>query len=208
MDTITPAAIATTALSTLTPLATYTVRRCLARIRDAKYIRKVCLVIPRKGGKGFLTSRLGHSQRDYLMVDVDETMLTLCDEKQVAMLKSARDAGRLYEADVLYTEMAVKVLEYVRDKMKVNRSLKALFLTSSFDFARHFKSDSVFVASPDSECFEKGLEAYTPEEREQLRRHRSEFLDACPDRRAVATFRNLEDLESLVRGRLNIQRHL
>ena len=208
MDTITPA-IASTALSTLIPLATYTARNCLARIRKSKYIRKVCIVIPRKGGKGFLTSRLGHSQRDYLMVDVDETMLTICDEKQVAMLKSARDAGRLYEADVLYTEMAVKVLEYVRDKMKVNKTLKALFLTSSFDFARQFKPDSVFVASPDSECFEKGLEAYTPEERDQLRRHhRSEFLDACPDRRAVATFRSLEDLESIVRGHLNIQRHL
>ena len=202
------AAVMASAISTLAPLALYVGRSCMSRIRDTKRIKKICLVLPRKGGKGFLTSALGQSQRDFLMVDTDELMRSVCDEKEVSHLDNAREAGRLFEASLLYNEMAQKVLAYVKEKQKLNRGLRVLFVTSSFEFSKCFKPDAVFLASPDSQFFERILEAYTPEEREALRRHRTEFMEAVPDKRAVGVYTSYEELEKLVRNRLGIQRHL
>lgn len=207
MDGITPASAMATA-NTLLPIAMFVGRSCWKTIRDTRKVKKICLVLPRKGGKGFLADKLGQSQRDFLVVDTDELLRSVCDEKQVAHLDQAREKGRFFEASLLYNEMATEVLKYVKEKQKINKGLRALFLTSSFEFADQFRRDAVFVASPDSVMFEKMLEEFDPEARESLRRFRGDFLDCCPDRRAVGTYTSLEELERLVRSRLGIQRHL
>ena len=201
MEASIPVALST--IGTLVPLAVYVGRSCMGRVRDARQIKKQVLLIPPGSGKSWLTKRLSH-QRQFLVVDLDEAIRTLCDPKPVKHMDESKTHGYDHEADLTYTELALEVLEKTKNRLKADKTLKVLFITSSWRFASHFKRDSVCVVAPDKEAFEEHTAEKPVEERERLRKERVAFLTSIPDARAIHTYKTLEELEQALRSRLGI----
>jgi len=195
--------VAISAIGTLVPLAVYVGRSCLGRVRDARRIKKQVLLLPSGSGKTWLTKRLS-SQRQFLVVDVDEAVRSFCDPKEVAHYDSAKASSLDHEADLTYTEMALEVLERTKTRLTADKSLKVLFITSSYRFASHFKKDSIVCCAPDKEAFEESIAEKPVEERERLRKERNAYVSAIPDARAIHTYKTLEELERAIRVRLGI----
>lgn len=195
--------VAISAIGTVVPLAVYVGRSCLGHIRDARRIKKQVLLLPAGSGKSWLTKRLS-SQRQFLVVDVDEAVRTLCDSKEVSHYDAAKADGLDHEADLTYTEMALKVLERTKVRLTADKTLKVLFITSSYRFASHFKKDSIVCCAPDKEAFEEAITDKPVEERERLRKERNAYITAVPDARAIHTYKTLVELERAIRLRLGI----
>ena len=195
--------VAMSAIGTLLPLAVYASRSCYNRVRDARYIKKQVLLMPAGSGKSWLAKRLSH-QRQFLVVDLDEAIRSLCEPKAVGHVDSSKAAGYDHEADLAYTELALEVLEKTQTRLKADKTLKVLFLTSSWRFASHFKRDSVCIVAPDKEAFEEHTAEKPVEERERLRKERTAFIATIPDARAIHTFKTLDEMESAIRVRLGV----
>ena len=191
--------------STLTPLALHLGTSCLRMVRDARKIKKNVLCIPSKGGKSFLKASI--KDNNILIVDVDEFLKDFNDPEAVSRLELAKTDGLLHEHDLYYQEASLKPLEFVKKLIKKNHKLRVLFITSSYSFASLFRNDAVCVASPDSEFWEKILMERDPVERELLRKQRQYMLDAVP-KSAVNPYHTYDELETMVRGRLGLVRHL
>lgn len=195
---------AVSAISTLVPLAVYGARSCLYRVRDASCIKKQILLMPPGCGKSWLTKRLQH-QNQFLVVDCDQEIRSLCDPKTIAHFDASKSSGYDHEADLTYTEMCLEVLQRTKTRLKADKKLKVLFITSSFRFASHFKRDSICVCSPDKESFEEAIAGKPVEERERLRKERTAFISTIPDTRAITSWKTHTELERMVRIRLGIQ---
>jgi len=197
-----------TALSSLYPIALFTYRHCLNRVRKASNIQKHTLLIPSRSGKTYLYQKLA-SQKNYMIIDVDEFMKTCSTPEEIERLTNAKKNNSFYEYDLYYKATADKVLKFIREQIKANRKLKVLFLTSCYNWSLQFKTDSVCVASPNSEYWDKILSKVENEkEKEHLRKYRQHFLDSLPSQNAVCTYNSLSELENLVRERLNLKYHL
>lgn len=193
----------TIALNALTPLAIYTYKSCMARrIRNPTTIIKQVLLLPPKGGKGFLYKKLS-SQTQYMVVDVDEYLKSIVSNEDMARLKVAKQNESFFELDLCYKSCADKVLKFVKDQIKTNKKMKVLFLTSSYTWASQFKHDSVCIAAPDSEFFEKIL-AENDDKKDVLRKSRDVFLNSLPSKSVCTTYHSYDELEQLIRTRLNI----
>lgn len=194
----------TIALNALTPLAIYTYKSCMARrIRNPKNIIKQCLLLPPKGGKSFLYKKLA-SQNQYMVIDVDEYLKSIVSPEENTRLKMAKQNDSFFELDLCYKSCADKVLKFVKDQIKTNKSMKVLFLTSSYTWASQFKHDSVCIAAPDSEFFEKILEEFD-DKKEHIRKSREAFLNSLPSKSVCTTYHSYDELEKMIRTRLGIQ---
>jgi len=121
MEVSLPVAIST--IGTLVPLAMYIGRRCGGRVRDPTRIKKQVLLVPPGSGKTWLTQRLAH-QRQFLVIDVDEVIPSLCDAKAVKHMDDCKKKGLDHEADLTYTELALEVLEKTKQRLKADKTLK------------------------------------------------------------------------------------
>tara|TARA_Y100000780_G_C13622765_1_gene393237 strand:+ start:457 stop:1092 length:636 start_codon:yes stop_codon:yes gene_type:complete len=194
----------TMALNILTPLAVHTYRSCIRpRIRKVQNIRKQVLLLPPKGGKGFLYNKL-KNQKQYMVIDVDEYLTSLVTEEELKRLKNAKKNDSFFELDLLYSSCADKVKTFVKTQMKNNKKLKVLFLSSSYTWASSFSHDAVCIAAPDSEFFNKILEDHDTEKREAIRKGRESFLESLPTKSVCTTYHSYEELEKMTRNRLNI----
>lgn len=192
------------ALNVLTPLAIHTYKSCIRpRIRNPKNIKKQVLLLPPKGGKGYLYKKLS-SQNQYMVIDVDEYLVSIVSKSDVERLKNAKQNDSFFELDLYYKSCADKVLDFVKKQIKTNRKMKVLFLSSSYTWASSFSHDAVCIAAPDSEFFEKILETFEPEKRDQVRKGRNMFLDSLPSKSVCTTYHSYEELEQLIRNRLGI----
>jgi len=192
-----------TAVYTLLPLAMFVHSYCRGHIRDGRKIKKQVLLLPKGSGKTALTHKLSQ-QRQFLVVDVDEAMKDVCEDKEMSNYMSSLRKGLDHEADLCYTENALKVLAKTKERLKADKSLKVLFITSCYRFATHFKRDSILISAPNNEAFETSLGAKTPAEKEALRKARAVFISAVPNISAITTFKTHEQLEDAVRLRLGI----
>lgn len=195
--------VALSAMATLAPLALYASRSCLTRIRDARCIKKQVLLMPSGSGKSWLTRRLA-GQQQFLVVDVDEAIRVMGDEKLVRHFDQSKSASLDHEADLTYTELALQVLKKTKERLLADKKLKVLFITSSYRFASHFKRDSIMCAAPSAEAFEEALSAKPVEEQNRLRKERNAFTSSLPNTDAVYRFKKLDELESAIRVRLGI----
>ena len=192
------------ALHVLTPLAIHTYKSCIRpRIRNPKNIKKQVLLLPPKGGKGYLYKKLS-SQNQYMVIDVDEYLVSIVSKSDVERLKTAKQNDSFFELDLYYKSCADKVLKFVKEQIRTNRKMKVLFLSSSYTWASSFSHDAVCIAAPDSEFFTKILEEYEPEKKEQLRKAREMFLESLPSKSVCTTYHSYEELEQLIRTRLGI----
>jgi len=188
--------------SVLLPVAYYVARGCWKEhMRKACKIQKHVLCIPSKGGKSLLYHRLA-SQKQYLVVDVDEYLSTVCDDKELSRLRMSQDSGNFLQESIYYAECADKVLAFMRNQLKKNSGLKVLFITSCWAWASRFRYDSSIIACPGKDFFAQILERF-PDDMDALRLRRDEFLEAVP-RKAVQIYNSYEGLEDLVRKRLNL----
>ena len=201
MEATLPVALST--IGTLVPLAVYVGKSCFGRVRDARRIKKQVLLMPTGSGKSWLVKRLSH-QRQFLVVDLDEVIRSVCDPKDVRHMDDSKTAGYDHEADLTYTELALSVLEKTKNRLKADKTLKVLFITSSWRFASHFKKDSVCIVAPDKEAFEENTADKPVEERERLRKERVSFITSIPDARAIHTFKTHDELEKAIRARLGV----
>lgn len=119
-------------------------------------------------------------------------------------MDESKTHGYEHEADLTYTELALEVLEKTKLRLKADKTLKVLFITSSWRFASHFKKDSVCVVAPDKEAFEEHTADKPVEERERLRKERNSFISSVADPRAIHTFKTHDELERAIRTRLGI----
>jgi len=201
MDTISPATAISLA-TTLLPLAYYQANHCFGRMRDSTKIKKNVLVLPTKGGKGYLKTKV--ESANLLVVDVDEYLKDFNSPKDLDRLKQAHASGKLHEYSLYYKTCADKCLDFVKTQIKHNHKLRVLFVTSSYAFATNFKRDSICIASPDSDFYDSILEPLEAEQRETLRKERSFMLASIPTQNAVNVYNSYADLEKLVRSRLGV----
>jgi len=188
--------------SAILPVAMYVARGCYNhRVRLASKIQKHVLCLPSKGGKSLLFHKLG-TQKKYLVIDVDEFLPTVCAPDELRRLDMAQSAGNFLQETIYYSECADKVLAYMRKQLKQNKSLKVLFVTSCWAWAQRFRQDAVSIACPDRDFFAQILERF-PETKDELRVKREEFLESVP-KACVQTYNSYEELESMVRKRLDI----
>lgn len=197
--------IAGAAASMLLPLALHAGRGCLARIRDPRRVQKSVLVLPHRGGKTHLRDALVH-QTQVLVVDVDEQMKGVASEKELEKLNSSPVGSIEYEMD--YDDLADRVLEQVKKRLRHHPGLRVLFVISSLTWAKSFKTDAVYVASPDAEFWARILSAESNEvKRDELRRARDKFLNSV-DKKAIQTYSSFGQLVEAVRKRLYISAEL
>jgi len=191
------------AVGTLLPLAAYAGRSCLSKIRDAKKIKKQILLMPPGSGKSWITKQLAY-QRQFLVVDLDETMRSICDPKDIRHMDESKISGYNHEADLTYTELALEVLAKTQKRLRADKSLKVLFITSCWRFASHFKKESIYSVCPNKEAFEEHTMEKPVEERERLRKERVVFINSIPAMTSIHSYKTLEELEVAVRSRLGI----
>tara|TARA_Y100000780_G_scaffold35307_2_gene28532 strand:- start:1013 stop:1630 length:618 start_codon:yes stop_codon:yes gene_type:complete len=205
MSELTTTAIVSIA-STLTPLALHLGASCMNRVRNPKYIKKNVLVLPPKGGKSYLKSVI--QSNDVLVVDLDEFMNSFNTSKDLDRLKECVNHGNLHEYDLFYQECSIKCLDRIKHMIKNAKKLRVLFVTSSYSFSSLFRKDAVCVASPNSDFFEKILKKEDAETRETLRKRRQFLLDSVPVKNAITTYNSYDELETMVRDRMGLKRHL
>jgi len=193
----------------LTPVAMYTWNNCIKpKIRNPTKIQKHVLLLPSRSGKSYLYSKLA-SQKNYMVIDVDEFLKTCSSRDEIDRLDMAKKNNSFYEYDLYYKSCADKVLKFVREQIKGNKSLKVLFISSCFNWASQFKKDAVCCASPNSDYWDEILNGEEDnKKKEHLRKFRQHFLDALPSKDACSTYNSLKELEELVRRRLNLNHHL
>ena len=213
--------IAIKTASVLIPLAISAGKSCFGGVRAPDKVRKHCLCIPTRGGKGFLANALS-GQKQYLVIDVDEQIQILCKRPQLEALESAKRSGSSLAVDIAYKQCADVVLAEVKGLQKTTKTLKVLFLTSSYMWACARKHlDGVMMAAPESSFFEEIVEAHKKKlkadnhtdaellvEVERIRRARKDFLESLPVGAEVAIYGSYDELLSMVRDRLAIVKTL
>ena len=193
------------AASILVPMAMRVGKNCFSRVREPTKCQKSVLVVPHRSGKGFLHNALLH-QHQILVVDVDEDIKGVSTDKEYEKLRSSPIDSIAYEMD--YDELADRVLEATKKRLKHNKGLRVLFLTSSLTWAKTFKKDALYVASPDAEFWAKILETESDaHEKDLLRRARERFLNSV-DKRVVQTYSTFQQLVDAVKGRMSINAEL
>lgn len=199
--------VALTAAAALVPIAARYASGCFgSRLRPASKIQKHVLVLPPRCGKTRIHDILVH-QHQVLVVDVDEYIKVVCTEPEADKLSGLPIGSFEYEMD--YHELADKVLDNIKRRIKHHKGLRVLFVTSSWKWASQFKRDAVYLCSPDSEFWEKILETEPEEhEREQLRKARARFIDSVPDKSLIQTYASFKELAQMVRKRLSISQEL
>jgi len=198
--------IVATAGAILIPVALHTAKSCMTRVRDPRKIQKSVLCLPHRCGKTHLHDALIH-QHQVLVCDVDEQIKAVCDEKKVEKLM-ATPLGT-FEFEMSYDECADMVLALMKERIKHHKGLKVLFVTSSLTWAKSFKSDAVYIASPDAEFWDKIVNTEPLEsKREELRRARQRFISQVPAKGAIVTYNNFKELTNAVKQRLGITQEL
>jgi len=217
---ITGGQIALKTATVLIPLAISAGRSCFGSCRTPDKIKKHVLLVPSKGGKGLMLHKLS-SQKQFMVIDLDEYMGTLCKRDMLERLKEARRTHSSLMEAITYTECANQVLDYVRKQQKANRSLQVLFITSCWAWAQNRKPDAVVIACPSKEFFEEilaneerrikdesGTDAEVMACREGLRISRQDFLESLPGGTMPAIYSSYDELEAMVRERLAIVKTL
>lgn len=203
----TTAAITYSVASTLLPIAYYSALTCWSRIRDPTKIRKSVLVMPPKSGKTTLKERLNCNE--LMVIDLDEFIkgvMSPTEEKRLAEFKAN---NHLHEFELFYKEQADKVYEKIRKQINNNHTKRVLFITSSWLFASQFKADSIYVVCPDQDFHKREILAETTvEERDSLNLQRQYFIDSIPNKRAINSYHNYNQLEEKVRARLKLHHKL
>lgn len=196
---------AVAAASVLIPLAVRAGRNCFTKIRDPTKIQKSVLVLPHRGGKTHLRDALVH-QHQVLLVDVDEQIKALSTDKELEKLRGSPIGSIEFEMD--YDDLADRVLELTKKRLRHNKGLRVLFLTSSLTWARSFRNDAVYIASPDAEFWGKILGTEPDaQKREELRKARDQFLNSV-DKKVIQTYSSFGQLVEAVRKRLSISAEL
>lgn len=189
----------------LLPLALHASRSCLTKIRDPRKVQKSVLVLPHRGGKTHLRDALVH-QHQILVVDVDEQIKAVSTDKELEKLRGSPIGSIEYEMD--YDDLADRVLELTKKRLRHHKGLRVLFLTSSLTWARSFRNDAVYLASPDAEFWGKILNAEPDESiRDDLRRARDQFLNSV-DKKAIQTYSSFAQLVDAVKKRMSISAEL
>jgi len=193
----------------LTPVAMYTWNNCIKpKIRNPTKIQKHVLLLPSRSGKSYLYSKLA-SQKNYMVIDVDEFLKTCSSRDEIDRLDMAKKNNSFYEYDLYYKSCADKVLKFVREQIKGNKSLKVLFISSCFNWASQFKKMLYVVHLPTAIIGMKFLMVKKIIKRKNiLGNFRQHFLDSLPSKDACSTYNSLKELEELVRRRLNLNHHL
>ena len=212
--------IALKTASVLIPLAISASKSCFGTCRTPDKIKKHVLVLPSKGGKSLMLHKLS-SQKQYMVIDLDDYMRTLCKRDMLERLSEARRTNSTLMEAIAYTECANVVLEHVKGQIKANKSLQVLFLTSCWAWAQQRKRDAVVMACPSKEFFEEiltaeekrikdnhGTDAEVLTAREGLRVSRQDFLESLPADAEIAIYSSYDELEKMVRERLAIVKTL
>lgn len=193
------------AASVLLPIAVHVGRGCFARIRDPRKVQKSVLVLPHRGGKTHLHDALVH-QHQILVVDVDEEIKALATDKELEKLQRSPIGSIEYEMD--YDDLADRVLDMIKKRLRHHKGLRVLFLTSSLTWAKSFKTDAVYLASPDAEFWAKIIATETSEaKREELRKAREQFLNSV-DKKTIQTYGSFAQLVDAVKKRMRISSEL
>lgn len=196
--------VAVSAGSALLPIAYYAGRSCFRRIRSATTIKKNVVCLPSKSGKSTLAKSLV-SNKNVLLVDLDEFIKTINDEKlleRIARAKSEFDTG-LYH--ILYGKAADEALQFIKTETKKDQDLRVILLTADYSWSRKkFKDDALYVAIPSHDLHKQILETAPKEERDQIEKDRIEFINRLPYD-SVKTYNSFLELESMVRARFDIQ---
>jgi hypothetical protein len=198
-----------TAGASLLPVAYYLASsgclpRMFSRIRKVGDVRKNVICLPMKGGKSTLSKSLV-SNKNMLLIDLDEFIKTVNDAEllaKIAEAKASEDTG-LYH--ILYSMAADKALDFVKKQTKADSRLKCVFLTSDFEWSmRRFKHDALYVAIPSHNLHNQILESASKEQRESIQRARTDFINRLPFE-SVKTYNSFGELESMIRARFDIQ---
>ena len=166
--------------------------------------KKLCLVLPRKGGKSSLNKQLTSIDPNILLVDLDEVLKVNADTKQVVHLNDAEARGDLSTAKLLKFELMKKSIEKVKSNWLQKAEHRAVFLTSDFELAKEiFKVSSICVAVPSDKLFVSINEKLNKEEQEIARHSRAEFLKSFnPSEYSV--YNTFEGLSQMVMNVYNL----
>lgn len=191
--------VATTA-SILVPLAVSAGVKCVQwGIRNSDKIQKVCVILPKKCGKTWLSQHLSGNEK-VILVDTDSFAEAFADETKRRLIESVRADPTLFQA-VAHSEYD-RCLKYIKDIVGKDKSKKALFLTSDVQWAlKSFKKDAIFCLCPSSDFIKDlGLEEA---DKDTLERSRAFILHKLPAD-VVKVYGSYEELEGILRLKFDI----
>lgn len=166
--------------------------------------KKLCLVLPRKGGKTELNKTLTSIDPNILLVDLDEVLKTMAETKQVVHLNNAEARGDHSTAKLLKFELMKNSIQKVKENWLGKSEHRAVFLTSDFELALEiFKKSSTCVAIPSDKLFSSVQQQLKPEDKEIARHSRAEFLKSFnPSEYSV--YNTFEGLSQMVMNVYNL----
>jgi hypothetical protein len=190
----------TTTASILVPLAVSGAVKCISwSVRNTEKIKKVCIILPRKTGKSWLSQHLSGNDK-IILVDTDAFSEAFADDLKRRLMDSVKADPTLYQA-VSHSEYD-KVMKYVKDIIGKDKTKKALFLTSDVAYAlKTFKKDAIFSLVPSTD-FVKDM-TLTEEDKDILERSRSMILHKLPAE-VVKVYGSYEELEAILRLKFDI----
>lgn len=190
--------------STLLPIAYYASRSCFRRMRLATNIKKNVICLPSKSGKSTLAKSLV-SNKNLLLVDLDEFIKTVNDDKLLERIQKAKDEHDTGLHHILYGKAADEALDFIKKETRKDPSLRVILLTADYSWSRKkFKDDALYVAIPSHDLHKKILESAPKEQRDQIEKDRIEFINRLPYD-SVKTYNTFLELETMVRTRFDIQ---
>lgn len=203
MELITGSLTSATAVG-LVPIAYYLGNGCLNRVRSVNTIKKNVICLPSKSGKTSLAKSLV-SNKNVLLIDLDEFIKTVNEPSLLEKVEEAKKEGNTGLYSILYSKCSDEALNFVKKELKKDKNLRAIFLTSDFNWSlKRFKKDQIYVSIPSAKLHKEIVDNAPEGEKETIRNHRLEFIHQLPFE-SVRTYNSFQELENLVRERFDIQ---
>lgn len=174
------------------PIAASGLNSCVRwGIRKLNKIQKICIILPKECGKSTLCSKLCGDPKK-LLIDCDKFSEPF-DTDNILRHTETNPALQI----AIRGSVLDKVYDYVRSTIRGNKSQKALFFTSDYQWAlKRFKKDSIFVLVP-SKDFNEQLSEKALSDRASIL---YEF-----DKKQIHTFSTWAELEAIISTKFGLQ---
>lgn len=145
------------------------------------------------------------SNNNTILIDLDSFIASVNEKTLLDQITEAERSENNALHHILYSMAASKALDFVRREVSKDPKLKAVMITSDFEWSsRNFDSHCIYAALPSRDLHKHIAEATAKEDKERVERQRTEFISRLPYD-AVRTFNTYDELEAMIRSLFDIQ---
>ena len=195
-------------MSTLVPLA-FQGSKCLygwaTKLPHER--RKVAVVIPRRCGKTSLVRELESTNKDVLLVDLDECVRASIRPQEVTKLDKMVESGDESTHRLAYYGHCRDVYEDIKKRWLSKKTRRLIVLCSDIELAKDlFKVESIFVCIPSHSLFEN-VKKHADDIVDAVERSRISLISQL-DKSHYTVYSSFEQLQAFIRDTFGLGNRL